>query len=197
MGRIWAENGHKVCLSYSRTPVKLAATVAAAGMNATVCTPVEAAEFGEVIVLAVYWPQVPDVVAEVRQYVAGKPLLTCVLPWNLHQNGLSVGRDHSAAEEIALLAPDAHVVEALPILAEALYAPPRQFGSERATLFYCSNSEAAKEIVAPLLEELEVQAVDAGDLTSARYLEPMEAFLLRLARSQGAGMDIALKLLER
>jgi len=39
--------------------------------------------------------------------------------------------------------------------------------------------------------------LDAGDLTSARYLEPMAALLVRLAREQGAGMDIALKLLER
>lgn len=197
MGRIWAENGHQVCLSYSRSPAKLAATVAAAGINATLCTPVEAAQFGQVVLLAIHWPQVRQVVDELQPYLADKPLLTCVLPWNPRHNGLGLGTDNSAAEEISRLAPEAHVVEALPLLAEALYAPSRLFGSERATLFYCGNDEPAKETVASLLAELDIQPVDAGALTSARYLEPAAALLVRLARDQGAGMDIALKLLER
>jgi predicted dinucleotide-binding enzyme len=181
MGRIWAEQGHQVCFSYSRSPSK----------------PVAAAVFGEVVLLAIHWPQVPQVLGEIQPYLAGKPLLTCVLPWNPHRKSLSVGADSSAAEEIARLAPEAHVVEALPLLADGLYAPSRLFGSEKATLFYCGNNEAAKEIVAPLLAELDIQPVDAADLTSARYLEPAAALLVRLAREQGAGMDIALKLLER
>lgn len=197
MGRIWAENGHQVCFSYSRSPAKLAATVTAVGFNATHCTPVTAAQFGQVVLLALHWPQVSQVMGEIQPHLAGKPLLTCVLPWNLHRNGLSVGTDCSVAEEVARLAPEAHVVEALPLLAEGLYAPSRLFGSERATLFYCGDNEAAKETAAPLLAELDMQPVDAGDLTSARYLEPMAALLLRLAREQGAGMDIALRLLER
>jgi predicted dinucleotide-binding enzyme len=197
MGRIWAENGHQVCLSYSRSPIKLAASVAEAGINATLCTPIEAVEVGEVVVLAIHWPQVPQVVVELRPYLSGKPILTCVLPWNPHHNGFSVGKDNSAAEEIARLAPEAHVVEALPILSDGLYAPSRLFGSEKASLFYCGNNEAAKEIVAPLLAELDTQPVDAGALTSSRYLEPMAALLVRLAREQGAGMDIALELLDR
>lgn len=197
IGRLWAEKGHQVCLSYSRSQFKLAATVTAAGINATLCTPAEAAQFGDVILLAIHWHQVPQVMAEIQPYVAGKPLLTCVLPWNLYHSGLSVGTNHSAAEEIARLAPEVHVVEALPILADGLYTPSRLFGSEKATLFYCSNNEAAKEIVAPLLAELDIQPVDAGDLTTSRYLEPTAALLMHLARDMGAGMEIALRLLER
>src|SRR5215510_5251000 len=183
MGRIWADNGHQVCLSQSRSPAKLAATVSAAGVNATLCTLIEAAEFGEVVLLAIHWPQVSQVLGEIQPYLAGKTLLTCVLPWNARHNGLSVGTDSSAAEEIARLAPEAHVVEALPLLADGLYAPSPLFGSEKASFFYCGNNEAAKEIVAPLLADLDMQPVDAGDLTSARYLEPMAALLVRLARS--------------
>jgi predicted dinucleotide-binding enzyme len=197
MGRLWAENGHEVCFSYSRSPAKLAATVAAAGINATLCTPIGAASFGQVILLAVHWPQVSQVLGEIRPYLAGKPLLTCILPRNALHNNLSVGTGRSAAEKIARLVPRASVVEALPLLADTLYAPSRLFGSEAATLFYCGNNEAAKEMVVPLLAELDMQPVDAGDLTSARYLEPATALLMRLAREQGAGTEIALKLLER
>ena len=197
MGSLWAEKGHRVCFSYSRSPAKLAATVAAAGGNATLCTPAEAAQFGQVVLLAIHWPQVPQVVSELQPHLTGKALLTCVVPWNPTRSGLAVGTDSSAAEEIARLAPEAQVVEALPLLADGLYAPSRLFGSERATLFYCGDDTLAKETVALLLEELDMQTLDVGDLTSARYLEPTAALLVRIAREQGAGTDIALKLLER
>jgi predicted dinucleotide-binding enzyme len=197
MGSLWVEKGHQVCFSYSRSLAKLEATVAAAGNNASLCTPTEAAQFGQVVLLAIHWPQVPQVVGEIQPHLAGKPLLTCVVPWNPNHNGLGVGTDSSAAEEIARLAPEAHVVEALPLLADGLYAPSRLFGPERATLFYCGNDTPAKETVALLLEELDMQPLDAGDLTSARYLEPTAALLWHLAIGKGEGTDIALKLLRR
>ncbi len=197
MGGLWAEKGHQVCFSYSRSPAKLAATVAAAGSKATFGTPSEAAQFGQVVLLAIHWPQVPDVPSAIRPNLAGKPLLTCVVPWNTRHSGLCVGTDNSAAEEIARLAPEACVVEALPLLAEALYAPSRPFGSEIATLFYCGDDTPAKERVVPLLKELDMQALDAGELTSARYLEPLMALVWHLAMGKGEGTDIALKLIRR
>src|SRR5262245_43847139 len=90
MGRIWAESGHQICMSYSRNPAKLAASVKAAGINARICTPIEAAEFGDVVLLSIHWPQVPQVVGEIQPYLAGKALLTCILPWNARRNGLSI-----------------------------------------------------------------------------------------------------------
>ena len=197
MGSIWAEKGHQVCISYSRSQARLAATVAAAGVNATVCTPTEAAEFGEVVLLAIHWPQVPQVVREIRPFLKSKALLTCVVPWNPNCNGLAVGTNSSAAERIARLAPKAHVVETLPILAGGLYSPTRTFGSERATLFYCGEDTLAKEKVASLLDDLETEPIDAGSLTKARFLEPAAALLWHMAIGEGEGTDIALKLLRR
>jgi len=197
MGSLWAEKGHEIGFSYSRSPAKLKAAVAAAGGHACFCTPVEAAQFGQVVLLAIHWPQVPQVVCELRPYMAGKPLLTCVIPWNQEHTGLCIGRNHSAAEEIARLAPEAHVVEALPLLADGLYAPSRLFAQERATLFYCGNEASAKEVAAFLLEELDMQTMDAGNLTSARLLEPTAALLWELAIGMGVGTEIALKLLMR
>lgn len=197
MGSLWAEMGHRVCFSYSRSLAKLEATVAAAGINATFCTPTEAVQFGQVVLLAIHWPQVAQVVGELLPHLAGKPLLTCVVPWNISHSGLGVGTDSSAAEEIARLAPEAHVVEALPLLANVLYAPSRLFGLEHATLFYCGNEAGAKETIVSLLEQLEMETLDAGDLISARFLEPAAALLWQLANGKGEGTEIALKLLRR
>src|SRR5579871_6078963 len=113
MGSLWAEKGHEIGFSYSRSSAKLKAAVAAAGVHASLCTPIEAARFGQVVLLAIHWPQVPQIVCEIGPYLAGKPLLTCVIPWNQEHTGLCIGRNQSAAEEIARLAPEAHVVEAL------------------------------------------------------------------------------------
>src|SRR5258708_19786645 len=82
MGSIWAEKGHQVCISYSRSKARLAATVAAAGVNATVCTPTQAAEFGEVVLLAIHLPQVPQFLLQTPPFFNSKTLLTCVLPCN-------------------------------------------------------------------------------------------------------------------
>ncbi len=197
MGSSWAEKGHRVCFSYSRSPSRLQSMVASASFDARVCSPAEAATFGEVVVLAIHWPQVPLVLSEIVPYITDKPLLTCVVPWNSAHTDLSLRAANSAAEEIARLAPDAHVVEALPLLAEGLYAPCRFIGGQRATLFYCGAGALAKETVAGLLEELGVEPVDAGELKCARLLEPCAALLWHLAVAEGEGTDIALKLLRR
>jgi predicted dinucleotide-binding enzyme len=205
-GEIWARHGHAVCFSYSRDPETLDAAARAAGPNATICCPEEAAQFGDIVLLALPWALAPSVVMALRETLEGKTLLTCVVPWRAGQPGLSLGPGTSApsapsaAEEIARLAPGAHVVEALPLLADLLSAPTRRFGptgADRPTVFYCGDEAGAKADVAALLEEADCEAVDAGLLTSARYLEPTAALLFHLALEQGEGTEIALKLLRR
>jgi predicted dinucleotide-binding enzyme len=194
MGALWAEKGHRVCFSHSRSQAKLDATVASAGVNAAAATASSAAEFGEVVLLAIHWPQVAEIVVELSPVLAGKTLMTCVVPWNAHRGGLSTGTHDSAAEEIARLAPDAHVVEALPFTADGLVNQPSLAEAQRTTVFYCGENAEAKAKVAVLLEDFGVRPYDAGDLKTARYLEPTMALLWHLAIGQGAGTEIAFKL---
>ena len=197
MGNIWTEKGHQVCFSYSRSPTTLAATVAASGLNASLCTPIQAAQFANVVLLAVHWPQVSQIVADIRPYMSGKTLLTCVMPWRADYSGLLFGTDTSAAEEIARLVPEANLVEAFPLLADGLQLPTPQSPTDPATIFYCGDDADAKDDVAGLLEDLGLQPADVGDLTSARLLEPVMALFRKLAIGQGEGADIVLKLTRR
>ncbi len=197
LGSLWAEKGHHVCFSFSRSLTRLKSAAVAAGSNATHGTPVEAAQFGQIVLLAAHWLQVPQIVCELEPHLSGKPVMTCVVPWNSRKDGLALGADNSAAEEIARLAPAAHVVEALPFLAEGLVAQGPLLGTERPTVFCCGNEPSAKETVALLLEDLNMIPLDAGDVTYARFLEPAMALLWRLAIGHGEGTDIALKLLHR
>lgn len=195
MGAVWAAGSHRVCFSFSRRPDDLSASLAAGMPEAVVGSPEAAAEFGQVVLLAIHWPQVPELVGRLSGQLAGKPLLTCVVPWNSSRTGLNIGRDSSAAEEIGRLAPGALVVEALPLLADWLYLPPCTLSANPPTIFHCGDDSAAKETVASLLGELDLQPVDAGDLTAARLLEPAAALLWRIGTARGGGTNIALKLL--
>ena len=111
-------------------------------------------------------------------------------------SGLAVGTTTSAAEEIAKLAPSARVVEALPLFAEVLASPSQRFDNLTATIFYTGDDADAKQVVASLLSEIDVDVVDAGALKNSRFVEPAMFLLVQLAYGQQLG-QVAFKLLKR
>ena len=60
----FAKGGHEVKLSFSRDPSRLEALAAEIGKRATVGTPAEAAEFGEVVVLSVPWDLIDEAIEQ-------------------------------------------------------------------------------------------------------------------------------------
>ena len=108
-----------------------------------------------------------------------------------------VGHTTSGAEEIATWADGAKVVKAFSHnYAQIIHSSP-QFGSQRASVFYCGDDLEAKAAVAGLIEAIGFEPVDAGPLRNARYIEPMTELLVQLAYALGMGTDQALKLIRR
>jgi predicted dinucleotide-binding enzyme len=194
LGKIWAQQGHKVMFSYSRARAKLEAIATEVGVNAQAGTPLEAAEFGDVILFVVPWKAVNDALAQVGS-LAGKAVISCVNPLKSDFSGLEIGTSTSAAEEIAKLIPDAKIVEVLFPFAQQLHSPSRQLGSETATQFYCGDDGNTKRIVADLIAQVELNPIDAGALSNARFLEPLGLLLVQLAYLGGMGTSIGFKLL--
>jgi len=195
MGKFWAKNGHQLMFSYSRSPEKLKAAAESVSPDTLTSTPSEAVQFADVVVLSVAWAAVEDALQQAGS-LDGKILFSCVNALLPDMSGLAVGTTTSAAEEIAKLAPGARVVESLPLFAEVLHSPSRQFGEQIPSVFYCGDDAEAKAIVAHLLRETEVEAIDAGSLRNARYIEPAGMLLVQLAYGQQMG-QIAMKLLQR
>lgn len=195
LGKFWAQNGHKLMFSYSRDSAKLQKIAESIGSNATVGTPTEAVQFGEVILLSVPYGAVGDALKAAGS-LDGKILFSCVNALLPDMSGMAVGTTTSAAEEIAELAPGARVVEALPLFAEVLNSPSQRFDDQIATVFYTGDDEEAKQVVANLLNETDVQAVDAGPLKNSRFVEPAMMLLIQLAYGQKLG-QVAFKLLKR
>ncbi|MDV2996920.1 MAG: hypothetical protein N4J56_006625 [Chroococcidiopsis sp. SAG 2025] len=71
-----------------------------------------------------------------------------------------------------------------------------RFDDQQATVFYTSDDEQAKPIVASLLHEIDVEPIDAGSLRNSRYVEPAMMLLIQLAYTQQLG-QVGFKLLRR
>jgi predicted dinucleotide-binding enzyme len=122
-------------------------------------------------------------------------LFSCVNCLKPDFSGLAVGTTTSAAEEIARLAPGAQVVEAIPPMAQILASDSHQLGGQQISTFYCGDDAEAKKRVAQLLSDLDLDPVDAGPLTSARYIEPAGMLAVQLAYGMGMGPNLGMKLL--
>ncbi len=107
-----------------------------------------------------------------------------------------VGHTTSAGEQVAAWAAGAHVVKAFNSTGAGNMAAP-DYGGQKPTMLICGDDAAAKQVVTRLAEELGFEAVDAGPITAARYLEPLAMLWITLAYVRGFGPDIAFKLLKR
>ncbi|MEA5598207.1 NADPH-dependent F420 reductase [Rivularia sp. UHCC 0363] len=195
LGKFWAKNGHQLMFSFSRNEQKLKDLAASVSDTAQVGTPAEAVQFADVVLLAVPWVAVPEAL-QAAGSLNGKILFSCVNALKPDMSGMAVGTTTSAAEEIAKLAPGARVVEGLPLFAEVLQSGDTSFNGTEATVFYCGDDAEAKTVVAGLLKETAVEAIDVGGLSTARYIEPAMMVLIQLAYVQQMG-QVAFSLLRR
>ncbi len=194
LGTRWAHLGHAVVFG-SREPQgeRVEQLVLGAGDNASAATIGKAAERAELVVLAVPWPAARPVI-EAAGDLSGKIVVDCTNPLNNEFTGLDLGHTTSAAEQIAAWAPDALVVKAFNTVSAAVMADPK-FGDVEATAFVCGDDPAAVQAVSGLAEELGLEAVDAGPLSIARYLEPLAMLYIHLAVHKGWGSRCAFKVM--
>jgi predicted dinucleotide-binding enzyme len=155
----------------------------------------EAAQAGQVILLAIPWDVTQDVIHSLGN-LDGKILVDCINPMTSDMKGLQLGFDTSAAEQIASWAPAARVVKAFNTVSDATMGNP-QYGELPATMFYCGDDEDSKAVIRQLTEELGMEPVDAGPLRSARQLEPLAALYCYLAIFGGWGGECAFKMMKR
>lgn len=196
LGVRWAAAGHDVVYG-SRTPgaERVANLVAETGHGARAATPADAAAACEVVVLAVPW-RVVERLAPTLGDLTGKVVIDCTNPLSRDLSGLVTAADRSAGEIVADLLPGARVVKALNTTGVAVMRNP-EFADGPPSMLLAGESSLAKSMAAELVEDLGFEAVDAGPLKSARWLEPLAALWIELAYRQGMGEDIAFRILTR
>jgi predicted dinucleotide-binding enzyme len=186
LGRHFIKQGHALLVSYSRTRDKLETAARELGGGTQAGSPVDAARFGDVVLLATGWDGAAPALREAGA-LDGKVVWSIVTPLKPDYSGLTLGTTTSGSEELAKIVPRAAFVAGWPPFAEVLASSSTRFGDERQTLFYCGNDANAKRSVAPLFESLDIDAVDAGPLYAARFIEPAMFLLVHLAYRQKMG----------
>jgi 8-hydroxy-5-deazaflavin:NADPH oxidoreductase len=193
LGTIFAKAGHDVVFSYARSQRKLNRLARQAGRGAAAGTPREAAEDADVLLLAVHWSRVADVLKQAGD-LSGKVVISCSLPMNADDTKLAVAHTSSGAEALARRVRKANVVSAFSTVpSEVLFDV---FGAKRRTrrrptLLYCGDNQDAKAVAATLIRDVGFEPLDAGPLRIARYLEPFSLAMAQLAYERNEGPEIA------
>jgi predicted dinucleotide-binding enzyme len=197
LGTIFAKAGHDVVFSYARSQRKLNRLARQAGRRAVAGTPREAAEDADVLLLAVHWSRVNDVLKQAGD-LSGKVLITCSLPMNASDTALAIAHTSSGAEALAKKAKRARVVSAFgTVPSEVLFdvfEAKRRRTRRRPSLLYSGNNDDAKNVVAQLIRDVGFEPVDAGPLRIARYLEPFTLAIAQLAYEGDEGPELAYRI---
>jgi NADPH-dependent F420 reductase len=194
LGKAWQAGGNEVMFGV-RDPAAAKVRKLLEETGAKAGTVAEAAELGEVVVLATPWEATEDALRSAGD-LTGKILVDCTNPLAPQLAGLTHGKDTSGGEQVAAWAPGARVVKCFNTIGANHMANP-DFDGVAATMFYCGNDPRAKSVVARLAGDLGFEPLDAGDLDQARLLEPLALLWIRLAFVQKQGRDIGFKLMRK
>jgi len=183
-----AAAGHQVTVT-ARGSAKAQAVAQQFGARAVAAA--GAAKDADAIVLATSYN---DATAALRSVgdVAGKVVIDITNPLTADYMGLTVGHTSSAAEEIARAAAGAEIVKGFNTVFAQVLAQGADFGAgQKVTVFLASDSERAKQTARALAESMGFQAMDAGGLKTARYLEPLAGLNIYFGYGAGLGTSIA------
>jgi predicted dinucleotide-binding enzyme len=179
-----AGKGHDLILG-ARDPAGAAALASETGAQAAL--PADAAKGADIVILALPWAAAEAAVRDLGD-LAGQTVVDCMNPIGRTSGGmgLTVGHTTSGGEIVQGWLPGAHVVKTLNQVGAEIMADTRRL-SHRPVMFMAGNDAGAKGKVGPMLTDLGFEALDAGDITKARLLEPFAMVWINQALMRGKG----------
>jgi hypothetical protein len=192
LGVLFARGGHEVVFSYARSRRKLERLACDAGAKARAGAPSEAAQRSDVLLLAVHWSRLDDVLARAGD-LSGKVVMSCSIPMNDDNTELVVAHTDSGSEQLARRISKARVVSAFnTVPSEVLVGVfERRARARRPHLVYCGDHARAKKTAARLIRDVGFEPIDAGPLRIARYTEPFALLVAQLAYEREGGPGLA------
>jgi 8-hydroxy-5-deazaflavin:NADPH oxidoreductase len=154
----------------------------------------DTATSAELVVVAVPFGAIDDVVKAAGEFLAGKTVVDATNALDANMN-LTVGFTTSGAEELQKKLPKSRVVKAFNTVF-AQHMESGNFGDQRLTAFVAGDDETARKQVIELARGIGFDPVDSGPLKNARYLEPLAYFNIQLGYGLGMGTQIGFKLLQ-
>jgi predicted dinucleotide-binding enzyme len=196
LGRGWAGKGHEVFFGVPRPEDgKTRDLIRGIGPKARAGTVRDAAAFAEVVVLATPFQATEGAIKGAGD-LTGKVAIDCTNPLTEDFSRLTVGHTTSGLERVIRWAKGARVFKAFNQTGFGNMANPVLEG-RRAVMFVCGDDQASKPTILRLVSDLGFEAIDAGDSTAARLLEPLGMLWIHLALARGMGRDWAFGVLRR
>jgi 8-hydroxy-5-deazaflavin:NADPH oxidoreductase len=200
LGNAFIALGHEVKMgSREAANEKAAAWASTSGINASTGTFSEAAQFGDVVVLALLWAGTENALRLAgSENFAGKVVIDAVNPLIIEPGkpiALALGHTDSAGEQIQRWLPSARVVKAFNIVGNTHMFKP-DFPGGPPDMFICGNDDAAKQTVTGILSDFGWPTIDIGGIEGSRLLEPMCMLWVGYAFRTGS-LNHAFKLLRK
>jgi 8-hydroxy-5-deazaflavin:NADPH oxidoreductase len=149
---------------------------------------------GDVVVLAVYYPDARAAVEQHADQLAGKVVVDITNPVDDNLDGLVVPADGSATQELAGLAPDARFVKAFnTTFAGTLTAG--EVSGHKLDVLIAGDDDEAKATVAGLARDGGLNPIDAGPQKRARELEALGLLHMAMQNTLGTGFASTVKII--
>ena len=169
--------GHQVMIG-TRTVSKISELKEQVGEKSQVGSFSDAAEFGEIIVLAVKGTAAKEALGLAgAENLAQKTIIDTTNPISdvAPEKGVLkffTDLNLSLMEQLQSAFPDANFIKAFNSIGNAFMVNPK-FGDLKPTMFICGNSEKAKGEVAEIVELFGFEVADMGTVEAARAIEPL------------------------
>jgi hypothetical protein len=189
--------GHEVVLATNDANPAGATALLARNPGLTVAPAAEAVGNAQVVVLAVPFPAVTDVLTPLAPLLAGKVLLDVTNPVG---PGLSHGLDNvrAGSQMVAELVPGASVVKSFSVYGfENLEDNSFPDSPVRPMMPLAGDDPAAKEVVSGLVADLGWEPLDVGPLVQALHLEHMTLLWIRMVRAGNRSPHLVWAALQR
>jgi predicted dinucleotide-binding enzyme len=181
MSALLAHHGHAVVLGTRSAEQGTRAIETLAG-------PIDARSYrdatvdADLVVLTTLWEHAEHAVRSAGPY-EGRVLIDCTNPEGADGRSLAVGLTTSGAEHVARWANDARVVKAFNHVYAEVLSSAEALG-RGVTVFVCGDDAIARRTVCDLATALGFIPLEAGRLSTARYLEPLAMLMVELVRGQ-------------
>lgn len=191
IGTRFVAGGHALTL-YDIDTGKAAELAGTLGAQST--SSLDKALSADVVVLATPYAASLELARQLGPRLVGKVLVDISNPLNANYDGLVTEPGSSAGETVQAAAPGARVVKAF----NTTFAGTLVAGSVRGEpldVLIAGDDAGAKELVAGLVRDGGLVAIDAGPLHRARQLEALGLLGITLQVSLGTGFGTAWKLI--
>jgi predicted dinucleotide-binding enzyme len=174
LAKLWVDAGHEVLLA-SRHPADLQALVERLGPGASAGTPLEAAVFGEVVMLTVPLRALPDLARDLAPSLAGKIVLDTANAYE-RRDGASAreaaGHPHGSAGWAAAMFPRSRWVKAFNTVYFKTLATEAHRKADPVGIPLAGDNRDALDVAARLVRDAGFDPVIVGPLARGREFEP-------------------------